>query len=150
MEGDDNKLNSSTAESRSLVVEKSEPRTNARAIPIAAARGQTLILVALCLVLALGIFLRLPAHLFEAGGALHSLGRLHPQPAFTGVGFDENLYRTYVTGVIRGGLAGYPDIVEQYIEVQKTLTGSILPPMRFLYIFSAYAWHQVFGTEALL
>ena len=33
--------------------------------------------------------------------------------------------------------------------MQQNLTGSILPPVRFLYIFSAYLWHQVFGTEAL-
>ena len=51
--------------------------------------------------------------------------------------------------MIEEGLWNYPDIVDRYIEVQKTLAGSILPPMRFLYIFFAYAWHQVFGTEAL-
>ena len=56
---------------------------------------------------------------------------------------------TYVNGVIEEGLWNYPDIVDRYIEVQKGLAGSILPPMRFLYIFFAYAWHQVFGTEAL-
>ena len=107
------------------------------------------ILGVLGLVLIAGIFLRLSADLFEAGGSLESLRALHPQPAFTGVGFDENLYRTYVTAVVQGGLTSYPDIVEHYIAVQRTLTGSILPPMRFLYIFSGFAWHQVFGTEVL-
>ena len=105
---------------------------------------------AFCLVFLLGVFLRLPASLFEGAGApFRALAALHPTPGFTGVGFDENLYRSYVNGVIRGGLWNYPDIVDRYIEVQKTLTGSILPPMRFLYIFSAYAWHQIFGTEAI-
>ncbi len=107
-------------------------------------------LLALCLMLALGAFLRLPPHLFcRADAPLALLQALHPRPGFDGVGFDENLYRGYVNGVIRGGLTEYPAIVDQYIEVQKTLTGSILPPMRFLYIFAAYLWHQVFGTEAL-
>ncbi|MGZ4985703.1 MAG: phospholipid carrier-dependent glycosyltransferase, partial [Chthoniobacterales bacterium] len=106
-------------------------------------------LLALCAVLAVGIFLRLPANLFEKDGALYALAAFHPNPGFTGTGFDESLYRGYVNSVVRGGLTSYPDIVDHYIEVQKTLTGSILPPMRFLYIFSAYAWHQLFGTEAL-
>ncbi|MGZ4966024.1 MAG: phospholipid carrier-dependent glycosyltransferase [Chthoniobacterales bacterium] len=106
-------------------------------------------LLALCAVLAVGIFLRLPANLFEKGGTLQALAAFHPNPGFTGTGFDESLYRGYVNSVVRGGLTSYPDIVDHYIEVQKTLTGSILPPMRFLYIFSAYAWHQLFGTEAL-
>ena len=105
--------------------------------------------LALVFVLAAGIFLRLPAALFEKDGVLHSLALLHPNPGFTGVGFDESLYRSYVNGVISEGLQNYPAIVDHYIAVQKTLTGSILPPMRFLYIFSAYSWHQLFGTEPL-
>jgi len=75
--------------------------------------------------------------------------RVYPSAKFTGVGFDENLYRKYVSQLIQGGLGAYPEIVENYIEVQKTLPGSILPPVRFLYIFTAYLWHQIFGTEAL-
>lgn len=113
-------------------------------------RGRLPYFLALGLVLCAGIFLRLPASLFEGKTApLASLSALHPNPGFTGVGFDESLYRGYVNSVIRGGLGDYPGIVDHYIEVQKTLVGSILPPMRFLYIFSAYAWHQLFGTEAL-
>ncbi|MGI9086292.1 MAG: phospholipid carrier-dependent glycosyltransferase [Chthoniobacterales bacterium] len=105
---------------------------------------------ALCLVLAVGIFLRLPAALFEGQDApLSSLSLLHPNPGFTGTGFDEALYRGYVNQLIRVGLGNYPEIVDHYIAVQKTLVGSILPPMRFLYIFAAYLWHQLFGTEAL-
>jgi 4-amino-4-deoxy-L-arabinose transferase-like glycosyltransferase len=113
-------------------------------------RNRPLFFVGLGLVLAIGIFLRLPQSLFGGPGApLHALAALHPAPGFTGVGFDENLYRSYVNAIIEGGLGNYSDIVDRYIEVQKTLPGSILPPVRFLYIFSAYLWHQVFGTEAL-
>ena len=106
--------------------------------------------VVLILVLAIGIFLRLPAALFSGPDApLGALRALHPNPAFTETGFDESLYRGYVNAVIEVGVLNYSDIVDRYIEVQKTLTGSILPPMRFLFIFSAYVWHSVFGTEAL-
>jgi len=75
--------------------------------------------------------------------------RVYPSSAFKGVGFDEGLYRGYVNALIKGGLTAYPDIVDRYIEVQRGLTGSILPPVRFLYILTAYLWHCVFGSEAL-
>ena len=91
-----------------------------------------LIFSALILILAGGIFLR-----------------VYPSSAFKSVGFDEGLYRAYVNALIKGGLTAYPDIVDRYIEVQRTLVGSILPPLRFLYIFVAYLWHLAFGTEAL-
>ena len=102
------------------------------------------------MVLAIGAFLRLPAPIFSGAHApLRQLEALHPSPKFDGIGFDEGLYRGYVNSLIAGSLTAYPEIVDHYIEVQQTLTGSILPPVRFLYIFSAYLWHQVFGTEAL-
>ncbi len=87
---------------------------------------------AILLVLGVGIFLR-----------------TYPSAAFREVGFDEGLYRSYVNALSKGGLGLYPDIVDRYIEVQRTLVGSILPPLRFLYIFAAYLWHLAFGTEAL-
>lgn len=97
-----------------------------------------------------GTFLRLPAALFEKPNApLHALVKLHPQPAFTGVGFDGNLYRRYVNSIDEEGLWHYPIIVRRYIAVQKTLTGSILPPLRFGYIFAAYLWHRLLGTETV-
>jgi 4-amino-4-deoxy-L-arabinose transferase-like glycosyltransferase len=112
--------------------------------------GRKSYFVALGLLLALGIFLRLPAPLFSGKSApLSQLEALHPPPRFDAIGFDEGLYRSYVNSLIAGGLSGYPDIVDRYIEVQQKLTGSILPPVRFLYIFAAYLWHQVFGSEAL-
>jgi 4-amino-4-deoxy-L-arabinose transferase-like glycosyltransferase len=46
-------------------------------------------------------------------------------------------------------LISYPEIIERYREKQQTLTGSILPPVRFLYIFFAYVWHEIFGSETL-
>ena len=113
-------------------------------------RNRRFYLAGLCIVLAIGTFLRLPAPIFSGTGApLRQLETLHPPPRFDGIGFDEGLYRGYVNSLIAGGLTAYPEIVDHYIEVQQNLTGSILPPVRFLYIFSAYLWHQVFGSEAL-
>jgi 4-amino-4-deoxy-L-arabinose transferase-like glycosyltransferase len=75
--------------------------------------------------------------------------RVYPSAGFTGVGFDENLYRKYVTMLSHVGLTRYPEIVETYIAYQETLTGSILPPMRFLYIGTSALWHTISGVEVL-
>jgi 4-amino-4-deoxy-L-arabinose transferase-like glycosyltransferase len=113
-------------------------------------RGRKAYLTALFVILAIGIFLRVPSPLFSGPNApLRAVAALHPAANFNQIGFDEGLYRNYVNQLISAGLTSYPDIVDHYIEVQKNLTGSILPPLRFLFIFSAYAWHQIFGTEAL-
>src|SRR5207248_5342964 len=103
----------------------------------------------LAIIFAIGIFLRLTPHAFSPGGSLHSVAVLHPQPAFNQIGFDEGLYREYVNALSKDGLGSYPDIVQGYIDVQKKLPGSILPPLRFLYIFTAYIWHSLFGPEPL-
>jgi hypothetical protein len=76
--------------------------------------------------------------------------RIYPSAAFTGVGYDEGLYRGYVNNLIGGGLTSYPDLAESYVERQLKLPAAILPPTRFLYIFSAYLWHQATGDEALI
>ncbi len=65
------------------------------------------------------------------------------------LGVDEELYRSYVAEVSKKGLTHYPDIVLAYIEKQVDLPGSILPPVRFLYIFAGYLWHSLFHTEEL-
>lgn len=102
------------------------------------------------LLLLIGIFLRLPHGVFASStGPLHGLEFLHPKPKMEGLGVDEGLYRGYVIDLGHVGLLSYPRIVEHYISLQERLSGSILPPVRFLYIFTAYLWHLVFGTEAL-
>jgi 4-amino-4-deoxy-L-arabinose transferase-like glycosyltransferase len=117
---------------------------------IVRSRAQTLCIVALALALLAGIFLRLPQPLFSGEHApFAALRSLHPPPKFSNTGFDEALYRQYVNSVTKVGLGSYPEIVDQYRETQKTLPGSILPPLRFLFIFAGYAWHSLFGTEAL-
>jgi len=112
-------------------------------------RGDGLYFTVLGLTLLVGIFLRLPPSVLVPGAPLHSLAAVHPAAGFTGVGFDEALYRKYVNSLTRVGLSEYPAIVDRYVEVQRDLTGSILPPVRFLYILAAYLWHCLFGSEAL-
>ncbi len=112
-------------------------------------KAPRVVYIGLAIVLAIGMFLRLPPQAFAPGGSLHAIEAIHPQPAFTQIGFDEGLYREYVTALIKHGLTSYPDIVDRYIFVQQKLPGSILPPVRFLYIFAGYVWHSLFGSEAL-
>ncbi len=107
-------------------------------------------IIALWLVLAVGAFLRLPSPLFSGDNApLHVLGPLHPAPGFQDVGFDEGLYRGYVENLIQYGITAYPEFGEHYVERQSTLPAAILPPTRFLYIFTSYVWHVIFGADAL-
>jgi 4-amino-4-deoxy-L-arabinose transferase-like glycosyltransferase len=100
------------------------------------------------LVLVLGIFLRLPHSAFSTG-PLHLVEPLHPKPMMNALGFDEGLYRTYLDNLMVRGLGGYPEMVEDYIAAQGSIDKPILPPVRFLYIFTAYLWHACFGTDAL-
>lgn len=106
-------------------------------------------LVLLALILAVGVFLRITPGAFASGASFHFLAPIHPQPGWTKIGFDEGLYREYVNVLSKTGITSYPDIVQGYIDVQKDLPGSILPPLRFLYIFTAYLCHSIFGSEAL-
>lgn len=76
--------------------------------------------------------------------------RIYPSAGFTGIGYDEGLYRNYVTELINHGVTSYPDFAEHYVERQQKLPAVILPPTRFLYIFSAYLWHEITGADALL
>lgn len=106
-------------------------------------------IVLLAIIFVVGIFLRITPQAFAPGATLSFLAPLHPQPAWSKIGFDEGLYREYVSALSNDGLTSYPDIVQGYIGVQQKLPGSILPPLRFLYIFTGYVWHSIFGSEAL-
>src|SRR2546430_14024942 len=113
------------------------------------ARSRRFDMVALAIVLAFGIFLRIPAETFSPGEPLHSITAFHPQPGFNHVGFDEALYLQYVNNLINHGITVYPELVEDYVARQSELPTAILPPVRFLYIFAGYVWHSLFGCEAL-
>lgn len=75
--------------------------------------------------------------------------RLITFASFIGRGFDEALYERYLGQLLQVGLWRYPDIVDAWLTYQRTLTGSILPPTRFLYILAAWFWHGLFGTAPL-
>jgi len=103
----------------------------------------------LALILVVGGFLRIPPAAFSPGGPLHFIAALHPNPAYTSMGFDEGLYRDYVNALIQDGVTSYPNIVEAYRTAQNERSEAILSPLRFLFIFTAYVWHSIFGSEAL-
>lgn len=62
-------------------------------------------------------------------------------------GFDELMYSCYVSELLERGIVRYPTIVDGYIEYQKTLKGSVLPPMRFLYIGTSALWCSIKGVD---
>jgi hypothetical protein len=106
--------------------------------------------ILLAIIFAVGIFLRLPPTAFsDQNSPLHAWQRFHPTSSLEGVGFDEGMYRGYLITLMDGGLGSYPQIAEHYIELQGRVERSVLPPLRFLYIFSGYVWHEVFGSEPL-
>ncbi len=76
--------------------------------------------------------------------------RIYPSSSFTAIGYDEGLYKGYVENLISAGIDHYPDFAEHYLERQQQLPSAILPPTRFLYIFSAYLWHNLSGVEPLV
>jgi Dolichyl-phosphate-mannose-protein mannosyltransferase len=110
-------------------------------------------IICLIIVLAVGIFFRLPQSAFSGdGNPLHALECLHPIPKYTEMGMlgaDEDLYRRYIIDLVYHGLASYPVIVEHYIELQMKAPKALLPPTRFLYIFTSYVWHCCFGTDPI-
>jgi 4-amino-4-deoxy-L-arabinose transferase-like glycosyltransferase len=115
-----------------------------------ALRIRAIYLAALVLIIALGIFLRLPPSASSNNGApIHATQFLHPPSDPDRIGFDEGMYRSYVNVLAADGLSSYPQIVAHYVQLQQKLPRSVLPPMRFLYILAAYLWHVLFGTEAL-
>ena len=120
-------------------------------MPALELRRRKIDLILLALIVALGIFLRLPPTVF-AGSAnpLHPVEFLHPKPKMESVGFDESLYTEYVHKLATLGLSAYPLIVQDYVERQERLQRSILSPLRFLYIYSGYLWHLSLGTDPLL
>jgi hypothetical protein len=108
------------------------------------------LIVSLALVLVVGCFLRVPDYVFApANPGLHWLAPLHPTPKFQAFGFDEKLYRGYVSVLMLRGIGVYPQLARQYVKEQTERDTAILPPTRFFYISAAYAWHLLWGTGPL-
>src|SRR5438477_2952612 len=66
-------------------------------------RRRKIEIVLLAIIFAIGIFLRITPQAFEPGASLHFCTAFHPQPSYMKLGFDEELYRKYVNGVIAEG-----------------------------------------------
>jgi 4-amino-4-deoxy-L-arabinose transferase-like glycosyltransferase len=118
-------------------------------MPALEARPPKFAIAILAIIFVVAIFLRLTPHAFSPGAPLNALSVIHPQPAFHSLGFDEELYRKYANAISEEGLGAYPEVVQAYVEAQKEKKGSILPPVRFLFIFAGYVWHSIFGIETL-
>jgi len=75
--------------------------------------------------------------------------RVSPSAGFTGIGFDEVLYRTYVVMLDEVGLANYPSICDNYLTDQRRPESMAkLPPTRFVYIFCGWIAKQIaFGDS---
>lgn len=77
--------------------------------------------------------------------------RLTLPVGFTGVGFDENLYRTYI-GMLEkaGGFSQYPSLADQFVSHQlEPKNQAILPPTRVMYIGGGYVYHRLLGMTSI-
>ena len=75
--------------------------------------------------------------------------RTVPWAGFTGVGFDEVLYRNYVVALDHVGLVQYPAICELYLEEQRSPEAiTKLPPTRFLYVYCGWLMKRVTFGDA--
>jgi hypothetical protein len=92
-----------------------------------------------------------PLRTWLALAAILALGltlRCIPWHGFQWVGFDENLYKSYVEKVDAVGVAAYPEIAQEYVVRQRETEKAFLPPTRFLYIFLASTWRAAFYADA--
>lgn len=130
-----------------------EAVSTATAAPVASARSSTRpYLIAILFIFAIGVFMRLPPALFDKNAPLQVLAAIHPNPKWHDmdlVGVDEELYRGYVEELNNKGILRYQEIISGWIQKQVKLPGSILPPVRFLYIFTGHIWSTLFHTEPL-
>lgn len=96
-----------------------------------ATRWQPWMLAILC-VMALGVFLRVSS--FEK---------------LKGVGFDENVYRTYVERIVQTGPLAYPELINFYLTEQKKAPIVFLPPTRVTFLLAASGYQKVFGVPTV-
>ena len=82
--------------------------------------------------------------------ALGLLVRIVPWAGFTGMGYDELLYRNDLVSLDRAGILNYPVICQIYLEDQSQPGATAkLPPTRFLYIYSGWLVKRAaFGDAA--
>ncbi len=74
--------------------------------------------------------------------------RIVPWTSFQGMAYDESWYRKYVHALDAGGLAAYPDLCAAYLaDGRDEKTIAKVPPLRALFVTSAYLWKRLaFGA----
>lgn len=74
--------------------------------------------------------------------------RVVPWTSFHGLGYDESLYRKYVTILDDHGLAAYPELCAAYLEDGKSeATLAKAPPLRVLFVVGGLVWKRLeFGS----
>jgi 4-amino-4-deoxy-L-arabinose transferase-like glycosyltransferase len=76
--------------------------------------------------------------------------RLFLPSGFTGIGFDENLYRNYIAALDKVGLQEYPALIDGFVADQlNPHHQAILPPTRLVYIVGGYFYHHILGLAPL-
>jgi len=93
-------------------------------------------------------FLALPFLLVAAVGIFLRVTCYEP---VNGVGFDEQIYATYVQELGQKGpqSCSYPQMVHLYIKGQTGYPIALLPPTRVTFILAARAWNALFGGPAV-
>lgn len=82
--------------------------------------------------------------------AIGILLRLFLPSGFKAIGFDENLYRTYIAELDHVGVQEYPALIDGFIDNQRNPHHqAILPPTRLVYILGGYFCHRLFGLPPL-
>ena len=91
------------------------------------------ILLALAIILSGGIFLR-----------------VWPSSGFRHVGYDEGVYRAYVSSAVKIGIWNYPALVDVYVKSQRERTEAMVPPTRIGFLLPASALAATFHLDPLL
>lgn len=73
--------------------------------------------------------------------------RLYPSAAFKTQGFDEVIYSAYVKTLEGRSILDYGRLSDVYIQLQSKKEEAILPPTRFLYVYTSHVWHSIIGGE---
>lgn len=71
--------------------------------------------------------------------------RLYPSSGFKDRGFDEAIYMGYVKTLETRSVWDYDKLCETYVSLQTKEDLAILPPTRFLFIYTSHLWHVATG-----
>ena len=95
--------------------------------------SRPIVLLALAIILSGGIFLR-----------------VWPSTGFRHVGYDEGVYRAYVSSAVKIGIWNYPALVDVYVKSQRERAEAMVPPTRIGFLLPASALAATFHLDPLL